>query len=47
MVKLGCCVDLKFLPTVGLGDVAVFEKRPARNRCRIELLMMKITTKAQ
>lgn len=36
------------LPTTsGLGDVAVFEKRPARNRSRIELLMMKITTKAQ
>jgi hypothetical protein len=30
-----------------LGDVAAFEKRPARNRCRIELLMLKITTKAQ
>jgi len=30
-----------------LGDVAAFEKRPARNRSRIELLMMKITTKAQ
>jgi hypothetical protein len=30
-----------------LGNVAAFEKRPARNRSRIELLMMKITTKAQ
>jgi hypothetical protein len=31
----------------GLADVTAFEKRPARNRSRIELLIMKITTKAQ
>ena len=30
-----------------LCEEAVFEKRPARNRSRIELLMMKITTKTQ
>jgi hypothetical protein len=40
-------VDTMTANGLRLGDAAVFEKRPARNRSRIELLLMKIATKAQ